>query len=57
MLKLIKYTYENWFQIFLLFFILFGVSVAFLDLIQNKSLWLDEACLALNIVLNHTWIY
>ena len=50
MLKLIKYTYENWFQIFLLFFILFGVSVAFLDLIQNKSLWLDEACLALNIV-------
>ena len=50
MSSVIKYIYKNWFQIILIFFILIGVSVALLDLIQNKSLWLDEACLALNIV-------
>tara|TARA_B110000858_G_scaffold12149_1_gene12364 strand:- start:688 stop:2193 length:1506 start_codon:yes stop_codon:yes gene_type:complete len=47
MIKAIK---RNWFEIILAIFILLGVLISLIDLIQNKSLWLDEACLALNIV-------
>jgi hypothetical protein len=47
MIKAIK---RNWFEIILVIFILLGVLISLIDLLHNKSLWLDEACLALNIV-------
>ena len=47
MIKAIK---RNWFEIILVTFILLGVVISLMDLLHNKSLWLDEACLALNIV-------
>ena len=47
---LIKSIKRNWLEIILVTFILLGVSTAFIDLLHSKSLWLDEACLALNIV-------
>jgi hypothetical protein len=47
---LIKITKRNWLEIILVAFILVGVLTSLIDLLHNKSLWLDEACLALNIV-------
>ena len=47
MIKTIK---KNWFEITLSLFVLLGVLTSLIDLLNNKSLWLDEACLALNIV-------
>ena len=47
MIKTIK---KNWFEITLSLFVLLGVLISLIGLLNNKSLWLDEACLALNIV-------
>lgn len=45
-----KKIQKNWFEIILFIFILIGIAIALIDLFHNKSLWLDEACLALNII-------
>ena len=47
---MIKTIRKNWFEITLALFVLLGVLTSLIDLLNNKSLWLDEACLALNIV-------
>ena len=47
---IIKVIEKNWFEIILTTFILLGLLISLVDLLHNKSLWLDEACLALNIV-------
>jgi len=43
----IKFRFEN---ILLLFVIITGVSVSILQFMHNRSLWLDESYLALNII-------
>ena len=47
MIKAIK---RNWFEITLSVFILLGILISLIDLLHNRSLGLDQACLALNIV-------
>jgi len=41
---------ENWIVILLLIIISTGILISILNLLHNRSLWLDEAMLALNIV-------
>ncbi len=40
-------TKNNWVVVLIA---LFGVIIAFIQYVSNKSLWLDEAMLALNII-------
>ena len=41
---------KNWFETTLILFILLAITLTLINLLHNRSLWLDEAALALNIV-------